>query len=103
MMFFWVLCATYTRRQTLLGLFSTSGFSSAAVRSAAKAAHRKEALDRRRGFRRRENIKPYMNAGVKPWRRLHKSVKIKIYKTIILSVVLFGCDTLPVIQREDSV
>jgi hypothetical protein len=31
---------------------------------------------------------------------LPKSVKIKAHKTIILHVVLYGCETLPLILRE---
>jgi hypothetical protein len=32
---------------------------------------------------------------------LSKNVKIKIYKTIILSVVLYGCETWSLILREE--
>jgi hypothetical protein len=32
---------------------------------------------------------------------LYKNVKIKIYRTIILSVVLYGCETLSLALREE--
>jgi hypothetical protein len=32
---------------------------------------------------------------------LSKNVRIRIYKTIILSVVLYGCETLPLTLREE--
>jgi hypothetical protein len=32
---------------------------------------------------------------------LSRNVKIKIYKTIILSVVLYGCETLSLTLREE--
>jgi hypothetical protein len=35
-------------------------------------------------------------------RLLSKNLKIKIYKTIILPVVLYGCETLSLILREES-
>jgi hypothetical protein len=34
-------------------------------------------------------------------RLLSKNVKIKIYKTLIFSVVLYGCETLFLILREE--
>jgi hypothetical protein len=34
---------------------------------------------------------------------LFKNVKIKIYKTIILPVVLYGCETWSLMLREDGV
>ena len=34
-------------------------------------------------------------------RLLSKNVKIKIYRTIILSVVLYGCETWSLILREE--
>jgi len=33
---------------------------------------------------------------------LSKNVKIKIYRTIILSVVLYGCETWSLTKREES-
>ena len=33
---------------------------------------------------------------------LYKSIKIKIYRTIDLSVVLYGCETWPLTLREKS-
>ena len=35
-------------------------------------------------------------------RLLSKNLKIKIYKTIILPVVLYGCETLSLTLREES-
>jgi hypothetical protein len=35
-------------------------------------------------------------------RLLSRSVKVKIYKTIILPVVLYGCDTWPLTLREEN-
>jgi hypothetical protein len=32
---------------------------------------------------------------------LSKNIKIRIYKTIILPVILYGCETLPLILREE--
>jgi hypothetical protein len=32
---------------------------------------------------------------------LHKNVKIKIYRTVIVSVVLCGCETWPLTLREE--
>jgi hypothetical protein len=34
-------------------------------------------------------------------RLLSRNVKVKIYKTIILPVVLYGCETLPLTLREE--
>jgi hypothetical protein len=34
-------------------------------------------------------------------RLLSRNVKIKIYKTTILPVVLYGCETLPLTLREE--
>jgi hypothetical protein len=34
-------------------------------------------------------------------RLLLKNVKVRIYKTIILPVVLYGCETLPLTVREE--
>jgi hypothetical protein len=34
-------------------------------------------------------------------RLLSRNVKIKIYKTMILHVVLYGCETLPLTLREE--
>jgi hypothetical protein len=36
-------------------------------------------------------------------RLLSRNVKIKIYKTIILSVVLYGCETLSLTLREKNI
>jgi hypothetical protein len=36
-----------------------------------------------------------------PSRLLSRNVKIKIYKTIILPVVLYGCETLSATLREE--
>jgi hypothetical protein len=36
-------------------------------------------------------------------RLLSRNVKVKIYKTIILSVVLYGCETLSLMLREEGV
>jgi len=33
---------------------------------------------------------------------LHKNLKIKIYRTIILPLVLYGCETWSIILREES-
>jgi hypothetical protein len=57
----------------------------------------------------REKIKSYLNAGNACYsevqnllssRLLSKNAKIKIHKTAILPVVLYGCETLSLIFRE---
>jgi hypothetical protein len=35
------------------------------------------------------------------FRLLHKNLKIKMYKTIILPVILYGCETWSVTVREE--
>ena len=41
-------------------------------------------------------------AKLKPFRLLFKNLKIKIYKTIILPVVLYGCEKWSLTLREES-
>jgi len=43
----------------------------------------------------------YSFQNVLPSRLLSKNVKIKIHKTIILPVVLYGCETWSLTQRKD--
>jgi hypothetical protein len=45
-----------------------------------------------------EEIKSTLNSGIV----LPRNLKVKIYKTIILSVVLFGCETWSLTLREEQ-
>jgi hypothetical protein len=60
----------------------------------------------------REEIKSRLNLGnacyhsvhnLLSFRVLYRNVKVKIYKTIILPVVLYGCETWSLTLREDRV